>query len=653
MLAILKLTFRKPCSVRQWLRFTAVVAVVVTLLSLSLSALAQSSGDGYQFNFLNGVDAKFSPLQVTWGTIVKGYAQKLFWMLATIDFGWTTVTYILDKAEFADILNSLVKKVMTIAFFWTLLKMSDTWIPAIINSFKTIGVAAGGAGGSAPSASTPDGIVSTGFDTALAAYQAIGELGVMEKIAVVIPVTALAILVFLSFLFVAAQLLVTQIESYIAIGGGVILLGFGGSRWTTDMASKYLQYAVATGIKLMVLYMIVGAGQTLFDNLAIDPANLIQSCLIAAGEALVYAYLGISVPQMASAMMSGSPSMTAGGMLGAAIGAGAAVAGAGAAAMAGAAGAARGATGAAAGATGLAKALGAGLNSGLDLGKSGTALATHALGEMGSHGLGLAKGAIGEAAGGARTNFAQKVDGSAGGKIASSIEATRGGSVSGIPVPPSAPASSAPAQSGGDAAGAPATNDAGAGAAQPAPSAAGADMGASAGPAVTPVSAAVNGSVASASSAVGSTATTASPPVSASSGGTAAGSAAGASPTSAAPSSRVASAAGASPVDGGAGSSSGSASAPAAPSGSPGAVSTPVDAGSSASPGASATSPSGAATPGGDGSTASVSGDNKGQAPNRPGSDPLHKRINDLQGYVPQDAAHAASINIDLKHTAD
>ncbi|WP_310703453.1 type IV secretion system protein, partial [Burkholderia multivorans] len=144
--------------------------------------------------------------------------------------------------------NSLVKKVMTIAFFWTLLKMSDTWIPAIINSFKTIGMAAGGAGGSAPSAATPDGIVSTGFDTALAAYQAIGELGVMEKIAVVIPVTALAILVFLSFLFVAAQLLVTQIESYIAIGGGVILLGFGGSRWTTDMASKYLQYAVATGI---------------------------------------------------------------------------------------------------------------------------------------------------------------------------------------------------------------------------------------------------------------------------------------------------------------------------------------------------------------------------------------------------------------------
>ncbi|MBR8049212.1 P-type conjugative transfer protein TrbL [Burkholderia multivorans] len=643
MLAILKLTFRKPSSVRQWLRFTAVIAVVVTLLSLSLSALAQSSGDGYQFNFLNGVDAKFSPLQVTWGTIVKGYAQKLFWMLATIDFGWTTVTYILDKAEFADVLNSLVKKVMTIAFFWTLLKMSDTWIPAIINSFKTIGMAAGGAGGSAPSAATPDGIVSTGFDTALAAYQAIGELGVMEKIAVVIPVTALAILVFLSFLFVAAQLLVTQIESYIAIGGGVILLGFGGSRWTTDMASKYLQYAVATGIKLMVLYMIVGAGQTLFDNLAIDPSNLIQSCLVAAGEALVYAYLGISVPQMASAMMSGSPSMTAGGMLGAAIGAGAAVAGAGAAAMSGAAGAASGATGAAAGATGLAKALGAGLNSGLDLGKSGTALATHALGEMGSHGLGLAKGAIGDAAGGARANFAQKVDGTTGGKIASSIEATRGGSVSGIPVPPSAPTNVAPAQSGGDVAGAPATNDGGG--TEPASSTPFADGGASAGPMAAPVSAAANSTAVP--PAVGQTATAASPPTSAASAGAAAGSAMGSSPAAATPSARAASTAGTPSVDGG-GSSSGSASAPAAPSGGPGAVSTPVDAGTAAAPSGSPT-----ATPGGDGSTASVSGDKKGQVRNRPGSDPLHKRINDLQGYVPQDAAHAASINIDLKHTAD
>ncbi|KMY85162.1 Conjugative transfer protein TrbL [Candidatus Paraburkholderia calva] len=91
----------------------------------------------------------------------------------------------------------------------------------------------------------------------MGAFQAIQDLGALDAIAVVIPVGALAILMFLVFLFVAAQLLVTQIESFIRIGAGVILLGFGGSRWTTDMSSKYMQYAVATGLKLMVLYVIV------------------------------------------------------------------------------------------------------------------------------------------------------------------------------------------------------------------------------------------------------------------------------------------------------------------------------------------------------------------------------------------------------------
>ncbi|MFC0697968.1 P-type conjugative transfer protein TrbL [Paraburkholderia humisilvae] len=415
--------------------------------------MAQSNIAGYQFSFLNEIDHKFSGFKAEWGRVVKDYAQRLFWLLVSIDFGWTTVTYVLDKLEFADILKSLIKKVMTICFFWQLLKMSDTYIPTIIGMFKSAGIDAGKAAAKTdPSAVTPDGIVSTGYDAAMAAFEAMMRLGVLEKIAVVIPITVLSLIIFLSFLFVAAQLLIIQIESYIAIGGGVILLGFGGSRWTTDMATKYLQYAVATGIKLMVLYMIVGAGQTLFDNLRIDTAHLFDTTLVAMGEAVVYAYLAISVPQIASAMMSGSPSLTAGGMLGAAMTVGAAAAGVGGAAMSGAMGTAKGAAGAAAGATGLAKALGAGLNSGLDLGKSGTALAAHTLGEVGGHGLGLAKGAVGDAIKGAKTAFAQKVDGSMGGKIASSIEASRGSGAAGIPVPPSAPPNAPAAQGGADAA---------------------------------------------------------------------------------------------------------------------------------------------------------------------------------------------------------
>jgi len=57
----------------------------------------------------------------------------------------------------------------------------------------------------------------------------------------------------------------------------------------------------------------------------------------------------------------------------------------------------------------------------------------------------------------------------------------------------------------------------------------------------------------------------------------------------------------------------------------------------------------------GDASNASVSGGSDGGSGNSDGGrrDPLHERVQALQGYVPQDMAQGAAIQIDLKHTAD
>ncbi|MDR5777010.1 MULTISPECIES: P-type conjugative transfer protein TrbL [unclassified Caballeronia] len=638
---------------RKGARFVSFAVIAMLLMTAVLSAHAQSSDTS--FSLLNGVQAKFQPLQLQWGAKIKVYAERLFWALAAVDFGWTCITYIIDKNDIADMLGSLIRKMMTISFFFILLKMSDTWIPMIINSFTQIGQDAAGSGASA----TPDQIVSTGWSTALAMFQALQNKGMSEKIAMALPVTALSILCFLSFLFVAVQLLVTLIETYIAIGAGIIMLGFGGSRWTTDMASKYMQYAVATGVKLMVIYLIVGAGQSLFDSTTmIDADQFIKSCMTAMGAGFVYAYLAFQVPAMASAMMSGSPSMTAGGMAGAALTAGAAMAGAGAAVAAGGMGAAKGAGGAAAGATGLAKALSAGINSGLDLGKSGTAAVAHGLGQVGAHGLGMASGSIGDAVGGARSNFAQSVDKSAGGKIASSIEATRGGSVSGIPVPQSSAANVAPASQSAGSQSASNGTTATSSSPQSSPTGDAASTGAAVPEATAhaaePVSSSVAGGIPGADSAVGSvagsSAQVAQPPIAAP-GAAGAGSAAQAG--AAQPGVSASNAGGATPSAATSSSPAHSAAPASASAGSMGSGS------STATPSPTSTTsqmaPSSAQAPAGDASNASISSDGQagGNGPASSRDDPLHKRIQDLQGYVPQDSAHAASVNIDFKHTQD
>lgn len=548
---------------RRIFRFALFGIVLLVLASVSIESLAQSSG----FAVLDPIRDKYAQFQNTWYTKIRGSAERLFWMLVSIDFAWTGVIYVLDKNDIGEIAISTVKKILTVGFFYSLLKFSDTWIPAIISSFTQIGTTAGGV-----AAASPDGIAATGYELATACFGAIKKLGMLDALAVVFPVTLVALIILMSFLFVAAQLLVTLVESYLAIGAGVILLGFGGSRWTTDFATKYLQYAVGTGIKLMLLYLVVGVGQTLTAQLTIDSSQLIQSCLQVMGAALVYGYLAIQIPSMASAMMSGSPSMTAGALASSALTLGAAAAGAGAAAAGAGKAASGGAGSAVAGAAGLSQALGAGLNSAADLGLKGVGGAMHATGEVMGHAMGMAASGIGDAVAGGGKSFGEKVADSTGGRIASQIEAGRGGSLQEVGAQTSGPASSASGSSGPSAGGSGSSN---AGSGASAPSASSSKAGAA--PATTGTQAGGDGV-----------------PGGATNGGEM-----------------------------------------------PSATSSGLGDASNVEVGPSNTDSN---RDGGRGS---------GDGGAKDSRDPLHNRIQDLQGFVPSDAGHAAGIQIDLKHTQD
>lgn len=413
--------------------------VMACCLFVSMGASAAEAG------WLDGILRNYDGLKRTWYTLIKDYARNLFWLLVLVDVGWSAVIYALEKEDVGDIVKSLTKKIFTIGFFWALLHFSDTWIPAIIDSFTQIGKTVGNV---PEGATSPDGIVMQGIRIAENAFAALHKMGIAETIAAVVPVAIVALLIFMCFLFVALTLMITLLESYLVIGAGVILLGFGGSRWTTDFATKYLQHAVGTGLKLMLIYLLIGAAGTLFVDAKIDPNQLFRSMFVLLGSAATYAFFIVKVPAIASGMLSGSPALSTGDAMGTALAVGAAMAGVGAAGMAMGNAAAGGAGNVAAGATGLAKALGAGASSGLDMGKSGMGLGVHAVGEVAKHGLGLGASAIGSAVNHATTAFAEKVEDSTGGRIASSIEATRGGDLTGV----GAPAPSGGAESAGAAA---------------------------------------------------------------------------------------------------------------------------------------------------------------------------------------------------------
>src|SRR5260370_24479415 len=69
-----------------------------------------------------------------------------------------------------------------------------------------------------------------------------------------------AVVIFFAYLAIAIQFVVALVESYLVIGGGCILLGFGGLRWTPPYGERYPAYSGSVGLKILILYLLLGAG---------------------------------------------------------------------------------------------------------------------------------------------------------------------------------------------------------------------------------------------------------------------------------------------------------------------------------------------------------------------------------------------------------
>lgn len=329
------------------LLFTLMLAPVVAHAQIAPPAIS-ASGPGFLTNLQN----QFQGATTGWMTQALTLAKGLFVGLAGLDIAWTGINWLLKKNDLSDFIAAFVLKMLSLAFFYMLLAEAPTWIPMIINSFKSAGSSVGAASpASASPALDPSTVFGQGFRISNAMWTAEGKVSSVmhpfDSVAYLLGTALASIMVMAAYALLAVQILITNVESYIIIGGGALLLGFNGSKWTQPFAEKYFGYAFSIGIKLFVLYLITGLGQSLADGwitimngYATNPKTFALQAPIAIGvSSLVYGAMGVMVPGIASSMLNGSPSMSLGNTMGAAAGVAGGVAGAGAAAVAGYAGA--------------------------------------------------------------------------------------------------------------------------------------------------------------------------------------------------------------------------------------------------------------------------------------------------------------------------
>jgi type IV secretion system protein TrbL len=254
---------------------------------------------------------QFASLQATWYPVLFYYAQQLFLMLALIEFGLGAILWMTQGRDVDQIGGGLFRKIMWVGFMYAVLLYADTWIPAVLNSFAQAGSDASGV----PTLN-PGQVVQQGLWLAAKMLWEMAPWGLLSHPVSLIVGLVSALGVVLSFFLIALQLMMTLIESYIVMGASVLLLGFAAFRGTATISERYLSYVVAVGIKLFVIYLIIGAGATLAPLwgalIYAESMQTFQVPLAVLCAAMAYGVVAWHVPSVAASAISGTVGFGAG-----------------------------------------------------------------------------------------------------------------------------------------------------------------------------------------------------------------------------------------------------------------------------------------------------------------------------------------------------
>jgi len=287
-----------------------------------------------------------------------------------------------------DILARLIKKTLFVGVFAYIIGNWNALARIVFESFAGLGLIASGGSLSAGELLQPGRIAEIGLDAGRPILTSISDLmgfvSFFENFLQIIILLFAWLVVLLSFFILAIQLFVTLIEFKLATLAGFILVPFGLFNKTAFMAERVLGLVISSGVKVLVLAVIVGIGSTIFGEFTAGFTGepTIEDAMAIVLAALSMLALGIFGPGIANGIVSGGPQLGAGAAVGAGLAAGGLAIGgvAGARMAVGAAGA--GARGAAAVAGGASTAYSMG-NAAAGGGASGVAAGLASVGKAG------------------------------------------------------------------------------------------------------------------------------------------------------------------------------------------------------------------------------------------------------------------------------
>lgn len=227
-----------------------------------------------------------------------------------------------------NVMGRFIKKILYVGAFAFILNSFSTLSDIIFRSFAQAGLTAGGGSLTAADLLKPGRLAGTGFSAAWPLLQQASQLTGFTTffdnfLTIAVLLFAWAIVI-ITFFILAVQMFVTIIEFKLTSLAGFILVPFSLWNRTSFLAERVLGNVVSSGIKVMVLAVIVGIGSNFFAEFTAalqgQEPDIGQAMSLMLASLTIFG-LGIFGPGIASGLVSGAPQLGAGAALGTVAGA--------------------------------------------------------------------------------------------------------------------------------------------------------------------------------------------------------------------------------------------------------------------------------------------------------------------------------------------
>jgi type IV secretion system protein TrbL len=269
--------------------------------------------DRFMETFIRYIDSGFG--------LLTGDVAFLTTILIGIDITLAGLFWAMDGE--ANIFGRLVKKVLYVGVFALILNNFSTLADVIYRSFAGLGLHATANSLTAADLLKPGRLAGTGFEAAWPLLHQVGELmgftSFFDNFLTIIVLLIAWVIVIIAFFILAVQLFITILEFKLTTLAGFVLVPFALWNKTSFLAERVLGNVISSGIKVMVLAVIVGIGSSFFGEfitaLQGREPNIGQAMSLVLAALSLFG-LGIFGPGIASGLVSGAPQLGAGAAIG-------------------------------------------------------------------------------------------------------------------------------------------------------------------------------------------------------------------------------------------------------------------------------------------------------------------------------------------------